>query len=474
MQVPTEITTITTKIKQAGFEVYLVGGAVRDLLLGKGLKDWDFATNATPEEIQKLFPESFYDNKFGTVGIPTQDHGTVEVTTYRSEKGYADKRRPDEVRWGKTIEEDLQRRDFTINAMAIPIGHPRGSEELSNHDVKQSQIPDRVGDDVKDLTDPFHGSEDLEAKLIRAVGDPNQRFQEDALRLLRAVRLAAQLSFQIEEKTLSAVQANAALIQHVSGERIRDELFKILDSDYPYDGFMLLRGTGILSEILPELEQGFGVSQIGPNRHHIYDVGTHNMLSLKETPAKDPLVRFAALLHDIGKPRVLGQDERGNPTFYNHEVVGANMAKDIANRLHFSKKQREKLYLLIRWHQFSVSEFQTDSAVRRFIRNVGVDNIQDMIDVRIGDRLGSGIPKDKEEGWRLKEFRKRIEKELNPPFAVKNLAVDGTDVMHELSIKPGPKVGQVLQKLFEEVDEDLSKNDRQYLLRRIKEVIVNS
>lgn len=488
MQMPSKIARIANKIKEAGFEVYLVGGAVRDILLGQELKDWDFATNAAPEEVQKLIPESFYDNTFGTVGIPTENHGTVEVTTYRSEKGYTDKRRPDEVTWGKTIEEDLHRRDFTINAMAIKVTNhelriknqaadtsstPRHSREggkLLAIDASEGQIPDLVGDDGSGLIDPFHGQKDLNAKLIRAVGEPDQRFQEDALRLLRAVRLAAQLSFQIAEKTLESIQKNASLIAHISGERIRTELFKILATDYAYDGFMLLHSTGLLSEILPELEQGFGVSQEGPNRHHIYDVGTHNMLAMKETPSKDPLVRFAALLHDVGKPKVIGRDDRGNPTFYNHEVVGANMAKDIANRLHFSKKQREKLYLLVRWHQFSVSEFQTDSAVRRFIRNVGVENIQDMIDLRIGDRLGSGISKDKEEGWRLKEFRKRIEKELNPPFAIKDLAVNGNDVMRELNIKPGPQVGQVLQKLFEEVDEDLSRNDRDYLLKRIHEV----
>lgn len=471
---PDEIVNITKKVLDAGFKIYLVGGALRDKLLGKETKDWDFATNARPEEIQKLFSESFYDNKFGTVGIPTKEHRIVEVTTFRSEKGYSDKRRPDEVTWGRTIEEDLQRRDFTINAIAIPIPHPTSSFQKREELATVSSPLERGRSKEGDLIDPFGGQSDIKAKLIRAVGNPDQRFQEDALRLLRAVRFAAQLSFQIEGETLNAMQANAPLIQNISGERIRDELCKILASDFPYDGFMLLKSTGILSEILPELEQCFGVSQIGPNRHHIYDVGTHCMLSLKETPSKDPLVRFAALVHDIGKPTVLGKDDRGNPTFYNHEVVGANIAKDIANRLHFSKVQREKLCALVRWHQFSVDDMQTDSAIRRFIRNVGVENIQDMIDVRIGDRLGSGIPKHREEGWRLKKFRERIEKELNPPFAITDLKVNGNDIMQELNIKPGPKVGQILQKLFEEVDEDLSKNNREYLLERIRKIQKNS
>ncbi len=450
LELPKEVETISEKIVDAGYLIYLVGGSVRDLLLKKEAKDFDFTTNAIPDQIQKLFPNAFYDNIYGTVGIPTENFGIVEITTFRSEKGYSNKRHPDEVTWGKTIDEDLTRRDFTINAMAV--------------DVSSFKLQ------VSNIIDPFDGQEDLERKLIRAVGDAHERFNEDALRMLRAVRFAAQLSFQIEEKTFAAIQKNVVLITHISGERIRDELFKILASDFPYDGFMILRNTGLLAEILPELEQCFGIEQIGPNRHHIYDVGTHCFLSLKTTPSKDPLVRFAALLHDVGKPQVLGRDARGNPTFYNHEVVGANIARNIANRLHLSKKDRDKLVSLVRWHQFSVDEFQTDSAVRRFIRNVGLDNIQDMIDLRIGDRLGSGIPKEREESWRLKKFRERIDKELHPAFAVKDLAVNGNDIMKELNIKPGPKIGQTLQKLFEEVDEDMSKNNRDYLIKRIHEI----
>lgn len=443
---PEEIKKITDKLINAGFELYLVGGTLRDFLLQKTPKDWDFTTNATPEIIQEVFPESFYDNSFGTVGIPTQEHGVLEITTYRSETGYSNRRHPDAVEWGTTIEEDLKRRDFTMNAIACSVTDGK-------------------------LVDPYGGAEDVRNQIICAVGDPNERFSEDALRMLRAVRFASQLSFTIDPATLDAIRTNAKLIEHVSGERIRDELLKILASDYAYDGFMLLRNTTLLQAILPEVEKGFGVSQIGPNRHHIFDVGTHNFLALKMTPATDPLVRFAGLLHDVGKPWVLGQDNRGNPTFYNHEVIGAKIARGISDRLHLSKVQREKLSTLIRWHQFSVDDMQTDSAVRRFIRNVGVNNIKDMIDLRIGDRLGSGIEEHNAEGWRLLKFKDRIEKELNPPFAIKDLAVSGTDVMRELNVKPGPIVGQVLQKLFEEVDEDLEKNDREYLLKRIHEIL---
>lgn len=452
IELPEEIKIVTKTVTDAGYEIYLVGGALRDAVLQKNIKDWDFATNAEPEKIQSLFEHAFYDNTFGTVGVPTENYGNVEITTFRSESAYSNKRHPDAVTWGKTIEEDLQRRDFTINAMALEV---TGDEKQVTSDH---------------IIDPYNGQEDLKNQVIQTVGSPIQRFSEDALRMLRAIRFACQLSFTIEDGTFQAIKANAELIQHVSGERIWLELYKILGSEFPYEGFMLLKNTGLLKQIIPELEAGFGVNQVGPNRHHIYDVGSHNFFALRETPATDPLVRFAALLHDIGKPNVLGKDSRGNPTFYNHEIVGANIARDIANRLHLSKAQRDKLVTLVRWHQFSVSEFQTDSAVRRFIRNVGVENIQDMIDVRIGDRLGSGISKDKEEGWRLREFRKRIEKELNPPFAIKDLVVDGNDVMKELNIQPGPQIGKVLQKLFEEVDEDLSKNNREYLLKRIHEV----
>lgn len=473
INVPEKIRTIGKTISDAGFEVYAVGGAVRDSLLGRQHYDWDLTTNATPEEIQKLFPESFYKNTYGTVSVPLEDEHVVEITTFRSEKGYSNKRHPDEVTWGKSLDEDLERRDFTVNAMALPLpviqnGEKRSEESSNVGGAIGSEDSTLIALNDNTIIDPFVGQKDLDAKLIRAVGNPTKRFGEDALRMMRAIRFATQLSFTIEPHTLSAIKENAELITHVSGERIRDELFKILASDYAYDGLMLLRNATLLQYIMPELDHCFGVSQIGPNRHHIYDVGTHNFYALKFCPSKDPLVRFAALIHDIGKPLVLGQDNRGNPTFYNHEVVGATIARNIADRLHLSKEQRKRLVSLVRWHQFSVDDIQTDSAVRRFIRNVGVENIQDQIDVRIGDRLGSGIPEHNKEGWRLQKFKERIEKELNPPFAIKDLAVSGDDVMEILEIKPGPKVGQVLQTLFEEVDEDLSKNDRDYLLEKIR------
>lgn len=450
--IPDNILAIYKKISDAGFEAYFVGGCVRDILMKRKVKDWDFATNAKPEEILKLFPDGFYDNQFGTVGLPLPlaHAGVVEITTFRTEKGYSDRRRPDTVEWGETIEEDLARRDFTINAIALGLT------------TKDKRL-------TTNIIDPYFGQKDIEEKVIRAVGDPKKRFKEDALRLLRAIRLATELGFIIEENTWNELVKDASLIKEISGERIRTELLRILGSSNPYEGVMLLKNSHLFDYILPELLEGIDVSQERPGRHHKSDVFAHNVLSLKFCPSKDPIVRFAALLHDIGKPRVEKKDEEGLVIFHNHEIVGAKMAWEICDRLRFSKKERGKIVMLIRWHMFTVDEKITDGAVRRFIRRVGVENVKDMMDLRIGDRLGGGTQT--AESWRLKLFKKRVEEQLAPaPFSINDMAVDGNDVMKELNIKPGLKVGEILQKLFEEVDEDLSKNTKDYLLKRIKEL----
>ncbi len=455
MNIPQPVKEIYKILEKAGYDTYFVGGCVRNILLKKEVKDWDMTTNATPEQMMELFPDTFYDNQFGTVGVPFEEEetkGVVEITTFRSESGYSDRRHPEKVEWGKTIKEDLQRRDFTINAMAI---------QLSESGALQTD----------EIVDPFHGKEDLEHSIIRAVGNPNERFKEDALRLMRAIRFAAQLGFTIEEKTWESIQQDATLLPAISPERIHDELLKILESEYPYEGIMLLKKGKLLEYILPELLEGIGISQTRPGRHHIFDVFTHNILALKECPATNAVVRFATLIHDVGKPRVASQDQNGFVIFYNHEIVGSRMAYAICERLRFSKKDRDKIVKLIRWHMFTVDEHITDAAVRRFIRRIGVDNVKDMIDLRIGDRLGSGIPEERAESWRLKKFKARIEEQLQPgPFSIKDLAINGNDIMKELQMKPGPRIGEMLQKLFEEVDEDLHKNTRDYLLERVKEL----
>jgi len=435
---PDPVKKILQALNSAGFQSYIVGGAVRDLLLNTPVKDWDFTTNATPEQLQNLFPDTFYDNQFGTVGIAGKHLGDTEnpeavyeITTYRSEGVYTDHRRPDTVEWGKTIEEDLQRRDFTINAMAL---------------------------DGEKIVDPYDGQKDIQAKLIRAVGDPATRFQEDALRMMRAIRIGAQLGFAIEQKTLETIAKHADLIQHISWERIHDEFFKILTSNYPEDGIELLASTGLLKYILPELLECKGVQQA---HHHIYDVWIHTLKAVAACPSKDPIVRLAVLLHDIAKP--LTADTSGTAvTFYNHEVLGARIARQIGLRLRLSKKDAQKLFILVRWHMFMYDSHVTDAYIRRFIRRVGVENIPDMIAVRIADRLGSGS---KATSWRFEEMKARIEGQLKQPFTMNDMAIDGDDLMKELKLTPGPQLGKILHMLFKKVLENPKKNTKAELLK---------
>ena len=453
-ELPSFVLEILKKFQDKGFEIYIVGGAVRDLLSGRIVNDWDFTTNAQPTEILKIFPDGFYDNVFGTVGISHESsENPYEITTFRREYGYSDSRRPDKIEWGKTLEEDLQRRDFTINAMAL--GRVKGKR------VK--------GESAINLNDYYDGQLDLKNKLIRAVGDPNERFSEDALRMMRGVRIAAELGFTIEEKTFEAIKLNVKLIDKIAKERVGDEFLKLLASAYPYEGMLILRNTGLMEELLPEVEQSFGVEQKSPGRHHIYDVGTHSLLSLKYVADKntDPIVRLATLIHDAGKPLTVKKLDTGVITFYNHEVISGRIAKQIATRLRLSKKQAEKLYRLVRYHQFTVNEKQTDSALRRFIRNVGAENVADMIDLRVGDRLGGGA---RETSWRLEEFKKRLVEVQKQPFTVRDLKISGHDVMRELGIKPGPTVGRVLKKLYDEVVEKKIENTKSALSESLKKM----
>lgn len=437
-QLPEFVLEILKKIQKTGVEIYIVGGSVRDIILGREIIDWDFTTNAPPEKILEIFPQGFYDNKFGTVGIshPSSPQ-PYEITTFRKEIGYTDRRHPDKVIWGKSLKEDLSRRDFTINAMGMTA---EGK-----------------------LIDLFDGQKDLKEKLIRAVGDPNKRFSEDALRMMRAIRIATELSFTIEPKTFAAIKDNATLINQIAKERVRDELFKILKSDFPADGFTLLLSSGLLEQIMPELLKGYGIKQA---KHHIYDVWTHSLFSLKNCPSKDPLVRLATLLHDVGKP-IVAKGSGEKRTFYNHEVIGASITRNIAGRLRLSKKQIEKLVTLVRWHQFTCDERQTDSAIRRFIRNVGKENLKDMLDLRVGDRLGGGA---RETSWRLEKFKKRLVEVQKQPFSVTDLKVNGNDVMEILKIAPGPRIGKILETLFADVVENKTKNKRDYLLKHIKQL----
>lgn len=446
---PQSAKNIISVLKSAGFTAYAVGGSVRDSLMDRPTHGWDFTTSATPEEILKLFPDSFYDNQFGTVGVkiykepktnlePVED--IYEITTFRSEQGFTDHRHPDKVIWGKTLEEDLSRRDFTINAIAT---------------------------DGQTIIDPYAGQVDIKNKLIRAVGNPEERFTEDALRMMRAIRLAATLGFIIDETAASAIQKLNTTILNISWERIRDELLKILAAEHAADGILILKNTGLLNHILPELEACFKIGQKSPKRHHLYDVGTHLVMALKHCPSPDPITRLATLLHDIGKPQTVNTTDEGVVTFYNHEVVGSKLAKQICFRLRLSRKQADKIWHLVRWHQFSVDERQTDSALRRFLRNVTTQYLSDMLSLRIGDRLGGGAC---ETSWRLELYKKRLDEVQQQPFTVTDLKITGFDVMREYDIKPGPTIGKILNQLFSEVEAGTWPNESEALLARLREL----
>lgn len=478
-KIPQQVLEVLQKIEEAGFEAYIVGGCVRDLIMDIEPKDWDLTTNAKPEKLLEIFPDSFYENEFGTVGVkvgkfiengfanPDREpastregdrsstrggHDVIEVTTYRIETTYSDRRRPDEVRFAETLEEDLSRRDFAMNSIALRI-------------TNYTNVRKEDSDNFK-IIDLFDGQKDVEKKIIRAVGDADERFNEDALRMMRAVRFHAQLGFEIEKKTLEAVKENSKLIMHVALERIKDELTKIILSDNPAEGIDMLHKTGLLEYVIPELEQGVGVAQ---NRHHIYTIYKHLLLSLKNCPSKKLEVRLAALLHDIAKP----QTKRGEgpyATFYNHDHVGARVARKILSRLRFSNDVIEKVVLLIDNHMFYYNPEEVgEASVRRLIKKVGLENLKDLMDVRISDRLGSGVPKAKP--YKLRHLEYMIEKVSQDAVSVKMLKINGNDLMKELSITPGPKIGAIFDVLLAEVIEDASKNEREFLLSRAKELM---
>jgi len=433
MIIPKEVKSILTGLQNTGFEAYIVGGCVRDFIMEKEPNDWDVTTNAKPEEIQKIFPDSFYENNFLTVGVKTVI-GVVEVTTYRLEAEYSDKRHPDKLQYAKTLEEDLARRDFTVNAMAM--------------------------DTDKKIYDFFGGQEDLKKKIIRTVGNPDERFNEDALRMLRAVRFTTTLNFTIEEKTAEAIKKNALWLEAVSKERIRDEFLKMIMVDRAADGIELLRQLGLLKYILSELLENYGVGQ---NKHHIYDCYQHALKALEYTTKKkfSLHVRLAALLHDVGKPRVkVGEGKES--TFYNHEMIGAKMAFQILQRLKFSNKDVERIVNLVRHHMFyyNVDEV-TESSVRRLVKKVGPENMEELLQLREADRIGSGVPK--AEPYKLRHLKYIIEKVSKDPISVKMLKVDGKDVMSVLKIEPGPKIGQILDVLLGYVLDDPKKNTKAFL-----------
>ena len=529
--VPKDVLKILEVLEKNGYEANLVGGSVRDLVLERTPKDWDINTNAVPEEIIPLFEKTVYENDFGTVSvinkaviyetthkdkdsviyetnkesnqesvhrnmhdddilyktIKNKDNNDViyetsrivEITPYRKEGKYSDFRHPDEVSFSRNLEDDLKRRDFTINAMALNSkGH---------------------------LTDIYDGIKDIEKKVLRTVENPDDRFQEDALRMLRAIRFAVQLNFSISYETTNSILKNAKLIKKISQERIRDEFIKIILSPSPATGITMLQKFGLLQNIIPELEEGIGCEQSG---EHIYDVWNHLLNALEHSANKNwPLeVRLSALFHDIGKPRsrrninningshdindIYSSNESYNQitnqyyqqtrkqnnfpkkqkkyTFYGHEVIGAKMTKKIMERLKFSRKEIELVEKLIYSHMFfSDTEKITLSAVRRIITKVGKENIWLLMNVRECDRIGM---KKKEAPYRLRKYFAMIEEVLRDPISVGQLKIDGTYMIEKLNFKPGPRMGWILNLLLEEVLDDPKKNTEEFLEKKAKEL----
>ncbi len=495
-KIPKEVSHVTETLEKAGFEAYLVGGCVRDLVIGREPKDWDVTTNARPDQIISLFEKTVYENNFGTVivvlpllrgsGSVNRTEGVVsretdsssilpfageeniliEVTPYRTEAKYTDFRHPDEVLFSDNLEDDLKRRDFTVNAMAYRNGS---------------------------ITDMFDGLKDIKEKVLKTVGEADHRFTEDALRMLRAIRIALQLDFSVSHETTESIIKNADLIKKISPERIRDEFVKIILSPNPSVGIVMLEKFGLLKNIVPELEEGINCEQGG---EHIYDVWNHLLHALQHAADKNwPLeIRLAALFHDIGKPRarrlaeltnnlawsgrdrdpgIRGPDKLfGNPankkkyTFYGHEVVSAKMTKKIMEKLKFSRKEIDLTEKLVRNHMFfSDTEQITLSAVRRIITKVGAEDVWSLMNVRECDRVGM---KKKEAPYRLRKYFAMIEEALHDPISVGQLKIDGEFMIKELCIAPGPRMGWILNALLEEVLDDPAKNTEKHLSELVK------
>jgi len=434
--IPAEVCTVADTLENNGFEAYLVGGCTRDLLLGKTPKDWDLTTNAHPSDIQQLFPENYFNNDFGTVGVKTESEEPtlkiIEVTPYRTEGTYSDARRPDQVTFGASLMEDLQRRDFTINALA--------------YRVKTAE-----------LVDEFDGMADLNAKRLQTVGNPDERLTEDALRMMRAVRLAAELDFVIEGNTMASIARHSKEIKRISTERVAAEFMRIIASSTPMQGMIFLEKLGLLEQFIPEFIPAIGCEQGGI---HAFDVYEHLLRTLQAAADKDFSLdmRLAALFHDIGKPKTRRTGGKNKKySFFGHEVVGARMTKEILERLKLPKELVENVVALVRWHMFFADPDEiTLSAVRRTIARIGEENIENLLNLRVCDRVGTGRPK--EQPFRFRKYKAMVDQARRDPVSVKMLATNGDRIMEKYGEKPGKKLGYVLHALLEEVLEDPGKN----------------
>lgn len=526
--IPVFILEIGEKLIKNNFQAYLVGGGVRDVILGRMVKDWDITTDASPKEIMEIFPESFYNNTFGTVGVKVgskedKKEKIVEITTFRKEEKYLDFRHPQKVVFAKTIEEDLLRRDFTINALAINLNNfkeknnkissvkfqgllsniKREEEAIAFEETLSENLVNRgpgiFGEEknllqmkeipqlgfgsypkfyinkikIKEsnlqnaILDLFQGKSDLENRLIRTCGNPQARFKEDALRLLRAVRFSVELGFKIEKETASAIKKNSTLIRKISQERIRDEFIKIIKSPWPAEGIILLHELGLLKEIIPELEEGFGIEQ---GRHHIYSVFWHAVFSLKFCFSGELEILLASLFHDVAKPRVKRGVLGKQATFYFHEVEGERITRRVLERLCFPSRVIDEVALLVRHHMFNFdANVHNESTVRRLLHRVGgIERMKKLLIIRIADRLGSGCKKG--EVFKLRKLKYYIDKVSTDPVSLKQLAVNGKDLMDFLKIQPGPVIGDILEVLLAQIISSPKKNKKKLLLEMASEL----
>ena len=436
ISLPDEPRAALRALVAAGHDAVLVGGCVRDRLIGAAGGDWDLATSAPPDAVHALFPGSRWENRFGTVTLPGQP--LIEITSYRSESGYRDRRRPDDVTFVGSLADDLGRRDFTINAIAWR--------------------PNDLDAGAGTLVDLHGGLDDLRSGVVRAVGDPEERFAEDALRLLRAVRFSLSLGFSIEPETEAAILRGARSASTLSAERVRDELVRLLGDPALRPSAALARweALGLMVVLLPELAALRGIPQGKPLPGDALD---HSVRTADALPPDDPVLRMAGVLHDLGKATTMAGGH-----FIGHEVVGAELAEAVMRRLRFPERDVERVRALVRHHMFGYERSWTDAAVRRFIARVGVW-LDDVLALRAADNAASGV----EAGDANDELRARVEEQRDAPLRTPQLAIDGHDLQRELGISPGPAIGRVLARLMDAVIDDPSRNERSALLALARE-----
>jgi tRNA nucleotidyltransferase (CCA-adding enzyme) len=444
VRIPSDVRDLCARLGSKGKRAWIVGGCVRDLIRGKTANDWDVATDARPQELLAIFPRA----------IPTGiEHGTVtvvrggqhyEVTTLRGEGTYTDGRRPDWVEFVDDITADLARRDFTVNAMAV--------DPLDGK-----------------LVDPFGGRGDLARGVLKAVGDPVARFAEDGLRVLRAARFVASLELSLDPATEAAITPTLDTFRKVAAERVRDEWLKAMKAREPSRAFDVMQRTGILGVTCPELLPSVGMQQ---NRWHAFDVWHHALACMDACPA-DPVLRVAGLLHDVGKPQTRAwSDKTQDYTFYEHERVGAEIVTPIVARLRFSNEEQARVVSLVRHHLIPYSEEWSDAAVRRWIRRVGRERLEDLYALNSADVRGKGRDASADLAA-LEELRAHVARVIaeGAALSTRDLKISGHDLIKDLGVRPGPIIGQVLEALLEAVTNDPALNERETLLARAKEMV---